>query len=136
MKIKPTILLLLLSICATTISFAQKEKAVLDNQSFTIDLVEKNRMGKDEKTKDIISFDDGKISTKFSKDNGFPAAEYTTTSKQGLMGDIVTFKAESKGKKDTFVWEGVVNGDEIEGTATRERKGTIRTMYEFTGVLK
>ena len=126
-------------ICLTITSacFAQKQKAVLDNQSFAIDIVEKNRITKKEKKmKDVINFKAGKISTKFSVDSDFPDAEYTTTSKSSMMGDLITFKAESKGKKDKFVWEGIVDGDEIEGTATRERKGTIRTMYEFKGTLK
>ena len=125
--------ILLMSTYLTTSCMAQ---GALDDKSFAIDLVEKNRMGKEEKMKDVIRFKAGKISTTFSIDNEFPDASYTTTSKDGLIGSIITFKAKSKGKKDTFVWEGIVNGDDIEGTATRERKGTIRTMYEFKGSIK
>ena len=53
-----------------------------------------------------------------------------------MVTKIITFKGESEGKKDIIEWEGTVNGDEIEGTATRKRKGTIRTIYEFKGTLK
>ena len=128
---------ILLSLTLTSTLFAQDKKGELDGQSFTIDVVEKNRITKrEDKMKDVISFKAGKITTKFSVDNGFPDAAYTTTSKDALMGTLISFKAESKEKKDTFIWEGVVNGDEIEGMVTRERKGEIRTMYEFTGTLK
>jgi hypothetical protein len=129
-----TILLLIISFYFAVNCFAQKN--ILDGKSFAIDIVEKNRMGKNEKTKGTITFKDGKVSTNFSLDDGFPEAAYTTTSKDGLMGTTITFIGESKGKKDKLVWEGYVTEDEIEGTTTREKKGEIRTMFEFKGVLK
>ena len=131
-----TILILLISIGFTTNSFAQKEKAILDGQSFKIDIVEKGRIGKDDKMTDIITFKDGKVSTKFSKDNAFTDAEYTTTSKDGMVSVVITFKGQAKGKKDIMNWEGIINGDDIEGTAIVKRKGAIRTIYEFTGTLQ
>ncbi len=131
-----TTLIVLMSILFTSNCIAQDEKSTIDGKSFTLKVVEKGRIGKDDKMSDVITFKDGKVSTKFSKDNGFPDATYTTESKDGFVSTIISFKGKCKGKKDNLSWEGVINGDEIEGTAIVKRKGAIRTIYEFKGVLK
>ena len=130
------ILTILATIIITPNCVAQKEKAILDGQSFTIDIVEKNKIGKDDKMSDVISFKAGKVYTKFSRNNGYPDAEYTTTSKDGMITLIISFKGQTKGKKHLMNWEGIVNGEEIEGTAIVKKKGAIRTIYEFKGTQK
>ena len=131
-----TILTLLVTILITSNSYAQKEKSILDGQSFKIDIVEKNKIGKDDKMTDVIYFRAGKVYTKFSRNNGYPDAEYATTSKDGMMTLIINFKGECKGKKYIMNWEGIINGDDIEGSAIVMKKGTIRTIYKFKGTLK
>jgi len=117
----------------TSSVYAQEK---LDGQHFEVKILEKNRVGQPDKMKDVIIFKNGTITAKFSKTNGFSDATYTTTSKDGMITEIITFKGSCKSKKDDLVWEGVVNGDEIEGTATRSKGATIKTIYEFKGSLK
>lgn len=123
--------LTLLVVIISTNCMAQKEKGILDGQSFKIAIIEKNKIGKDDKMTDVISFKEGKVYTKFSRNNGYPDAEYTTTSKDGMITLIISFKGQTKGKKYLMNWEGVVNGEDIEGTAIVKKKGAIRTIYEF-----
>ena len=132
-NLKYTTLFVLSLFFTTTQLLAQ---GALDKQVFNISIVEKNRMGDPKKLKGDISFNDGKIDASIIRENDFSKADYTTTEKSGMVTKIITFKGESEGKKDIIEWEGTVNGDEIEGTATRKRKGTIRTIYEFKGTLK
>ena len=126
----------LLVIAITLIASSSFAQGALDKQDFDIKIFERKRVGNAEKSKGTISFKEGKVSSSFSVENEFPDAEYKTTSKAGLMGDIVTFTGKSKGKKDILEWDGIVNGDEIEGSLTRTRKGTIRGIYDFKGTLK
>ncbi len=129
------ILIVTIAIIFTTTCFSQKGK--LDGQTFKIRVIEKNLVGKEHILKDEISFKDEKISTKFSTDNGFPDAKYTTESKDAMVTTLHNFKAESTNKKgDKLSWEGSVNADEIQGEASRERKGKIKTIYSFKGTLK
>ncbi len=129
-----TITTLLLLTLFTTASLAQKGS--LDGQTFEIKIVEKKRIGDPKKLKGTILFDKGKVGGSISHENGFSPTEYTTTNKEGLASTFINFTGKAKGKKDILNWEGVVNGDEIEGTAIRKRKGEIRTIFEFTGSLK
>lgn len=128
-----TIIAIFIYLLTANSAFAQ---GVLDNQEYEVKIFERKRIGDPEKSKGIIVFKEESVSTSITNDNGFSPAKYSTTSKDGFATKIITFKGESKGKKDTLEWEGVVNGDEIEGTITRKRKGTIRTIYEFKGTLK
>lgn len=128
-----TLITLILITAISTISFAQN---ALDGKTFEIKITEKKRIGDPKKTKGVIIFDKGKIGGTISHDNGYSPAEYTTDSKDGLVSTFVNFTAKVKGKKDVLSWEGVINGDEIEGTAIRKRKGEIRTIFEFKGTLK
>ncbi|PCJ00162.1 MAG: hypothetical protein COB15_03240 [Flavobacteriales bacterium] len=124
--------LVLIAFIATT-SFAQN---TLDGKTFEIKIVEKKRMGDPKKMKGVILFEKGKVGGSISDDNGYSPAKYSTDSKDGLVSTFVNFTAEAKGKKDILSWEGIINGDEIEGTAIRKRKGEIRTIFEFKGTLK
>ncbi|PCJ22453.1 MAG: hypothetical protein COA97_13405 [Flavobacteriales bacterium] len=129
-------ILFLLILLITTNCIAQEDKSTLDGKQYAIDIIEKGRIGKDDKMKDVIVFKGGKIYTKFSRDNGFPDAEYTTETKDGLIAITIYFKGSCKGKKDKLFWEGSISDNEIEGNAIRRRKGDIRTIYEFKGTLK
>jgi len=131
-----TTAILILSILFSFNLLAQDKKDPLDGKQFAVDIIEKGRIGKDDKMKDIIIFKDGKVSSTFSKNNKFNDAEYTIETKDGMMGVTIVFKGTGKNKKDKLLWEGYVNDDEIEGEAITRRKGTIRSIYQFKGKLK
>ena len=117
----------------TTTSFAQN---ALDGKTFDVEIIEKKRIGDPKKMKGIIIFEKGKMGGTISHENGYSPAEYSTESKDGLVATFINFTAKAIGKKDALNWEGVINGNEIEGTAIRKRKGEIRTIFEFKGALK
>ena len=131
--LKYTTLIICSFLLIANCSFAQ---GVLDDQEFEVKIFEKKRIGDPEKSKGVLLFKEGKVGGNITHDNGFSPAKYTTTSKDGFITEIISFKGTTKGKKDILEFEGVVTGNEIEGTATRKRKGTIRTIYEFKGTLK
>ena len=129
--------LILLSILISSLNInAQDKKDPLEGKRFAVDIIEKGRIGKDDKMKDIIAFKDGKVSAQFSRNNKFSDAEYTIETKDGMMGVTIVFKGTGKNKKDKLVWEGYVSDEEIEGEAVTRRKGTIRSIYQFKGTLK
>ena len=131
-----TTLILLVSLIISLNVNAQDKKDALEGKRFAVDIIEKGRIGKDDKMTDIIVFKDGKVSAKFSRDNKFTDAEYTIETKEGMMGVTIVFKGTGKNKKDKLLWEGYVSDDEIEGEAITRRKGTIRSIYQFKGKLK
>ena len=132
-----TLAIIALALVTSITCPAQKTKNILDKQTYYIEVTIKPLVGKEEKITDMMTFKSGKVSSKFSKDDGFSEASYTTTSENGLISEIITFKAEcTNSKNEKLTWEGTINGADIEGVATREKKGKTKALYEFKGMLK
>jgi hypothetical protein len=121
-------------------SFAQKKEKdkLLAGKTFTIELTETE--GKKPKTEsDEIAFKGEKLSSKFmAAEHKFPAASYTASADSSEAGKEISFTAEctTTDKKNVLKWEGIVTGEEIEGTVLWESKGKKKKEYTFTGTLK
>ena len=125
------------------ISFAQqvkKKPLALDGKVFAIEIF---REGKDKKwASDDLKF---MVGSKLKPagifgDWGFGAAcPYTCTTVDSISASkIYQFDCESKpnDKGQTLVWNGTVNGDDVEGTVERLRKGKVVDSFTFSGSIK
>jgi hypothetical protein len=129
-----------IALLAVNSIFAQgkKTKSPVDGKIFTITLTEQDKK-KAEPTKDEVSFMTGKFKSMFMTQAGFigqPDYEYEVDSTSGKV--IVKFTVELKNNdaQERFSWEGTVDDDKIEGTATIRKKGKIEHTYKFTGTQK
>lgn len=118
--------------------FAQKKDTLLANKIFIVEVTEKNLDGTESpQGKDEIRFKVGKVSSKFSTRNGFPAATYTLTIDTLQSPTVITFTAGStNGERHTLKWEATISGNSIEGKAARTRTKRPGSDYVFSGMLK
>lgn len=133
-------LLLIMAFITVNASFAQgkKPKSPVDGKIFTVTLTEQDKK-KAEPVKDEVSFMTGKFKSNFMMQAGFsgqPDYEYEVDSTSGKT--IVKFTVEMKNNdsQERFSWEGTVDDDKIEGTATIRKKGKIEHTYKFSGTQK
>ncbi len=135
---KLSILPILLFVSSTIFAQGKKVKSPVDGKIFAITLTEQDKK-KSEPIKDDVSFMTGKYKSMFMTQAGFigqPDYEYTIDSTSGSV--IVKFTVELKNNEtqERFSWEGTVNDDKIEGTATIRKKGKIEHTYTFSGTQK
>ena len=91
------------------------------------------KIGKARGDKDQFVFQGGTFHSTACDPHGFKAVEYTADQ----TAQAVAFQAESANlKKETMLWRGMVQGDQISGTAVWERPGKKPAEYWFKGHLK
>lgn len=116
-----------------------KQKDELDGKIFTVEVTEEKE-GKDpgKPYADEISFKSQKFRAKFATDAGFAANVYEATMDSTVAERPIEFSVETKlpDSQERFSCEGVVKGNQIEGTAYYMKKGKTKMTYKFTGELK
>lgn len=121
-------------------AFAQtKQKDALDGKTFTVDVTEEKEGKSGTKTiTDEFFFKSSKFKAKIASDNGFTNNIYEATQDTMAADKPIEFSIETKDAEtqERFSCEGVVKGNQIEGTAYYIRKGKTKMTYTFTGQLK
>lgn len=118
-----------------------KEPKVIEDGIFLIKLTEEATKKATKAIDDELSFKGGKAKSKALSDKyKFKAGSFTATADSTDPEDpIVTFEAEMKGDTDddVLIWKGTITGGEdIEGTATWNKKGKVKKEYSFSGALR
>lgn len=120
--------------------YAQKKvkDKVLVNKVFVVELTETTGKKVGKMVTEELSFKGDKLNSKtMTSVNHFPPALYTVTVDSSSTPPDVTFISEGKNPDGEDVkWEGIVTGDEIEGTAVISKKGKVKKEYAYTGTLK
>ena len=102
----------------------------LDGKTFTGQMGE---VGKPSGQPDDFVFHNGKFTSSLCAQFGYKGAPYLSKAE----GDKVKFQLQCKSDKNggTMTWDGVVKGDQIEGTSVTSENGQA-SMSWFKGTLK
>jgi hypothetical protein len=135
MKLKQLALVSLISL-SSMITLAQaKKKSPVDGRIYAIVLTEDNK--KKTEVKDDVSFLAGKFKSNFMVLEGFQQADYEYEVDTTSGKPVIKFTVESKtADQERFSWEGVIEGDNVTGTAIVRKKGKIVHSFTFTGTHK
>jgi hypothetical protein len=118
----------------------EKKVKVIDNQSYTVTLTEEASKKPTKPLADELSFKGDKLKSKVLNEKyKFGAGSFTATiDSTNIDEPIITFEAEMKGETDDDImnWKGTINGEDIEGTATWNKRGKVKKEFSFSGVLK
>lgn len=139
---KAAVLMLIFSLSASA-AFAQKKEKkekIIDNQTYTVTLTEEASKKPTKPLPDELSFKGDKLKSKALNDKyKFGSGNFTAVvDSSNIEEPIITFEAEMKGETadDILNWKGTINGEDIEGTATWNKRGKVKKEYSFSGVLK
>lgn len=128
----------------STLSFAgfaqeKKKKSPIDGRIYAITLTEEtDKKKKPEPIKDDMTFIAvGKFKSNYMMQAQFPQSEYEFEVDSTTTPVTMKFTVEAKnGDEGRFSWEGVIEGDNVTGTAIIRKKGKIIHSYTFTGTHK
>ena len=137
---KKNLIILFVSFLPLAMMAQAPTKGPLDGKTFDAEVTKEGK--KKPMDPDELKFSLGKFKARnFSEQYKFKNATYLitgcdSTSTPGVK--IYTFKVEANNDiKDLATWEGTINGDDIEGTATLvTKKGDKIFNCSFTGKLK
>ena len=125
---------------AGNVALAQKKvkDKVLAGKIYTVEMAETTGKKVGKKDNDEISFKSEKLNSKFITTSvHFPAAPYIVTVDSTSTPPDITFTSEGKNTEgEDIKWEGVITGDDIEGTAVVSKKGKVKREFSYTGTLK
>jgi hypothetical protein len=134
-------LLLFCLILSCNSVWAQEQKSPLDGKEYDIKFTKKGDSSV--KVEDVFSFNNGKLSSKVLKEEGYTEAvyslEYDTLSADTAI--IITFEAElinSKTEK-SYTIEGKVNASNLKkmkGNSVSYAKNKPKASYVFSGALR
>mgnify|MGYP000729724537 CR=1 FL=1 len=120
--------------------FAQaKKKSPIDGRIYAITLTEEGeKKKKAEPIKDDMTFVAvGKFKSNYMTQAQFPQTDYEYEVDSTTSPVSIKFTVESKNTDDgRFSWEGIIEGDNVTGTAIIRKKGKIIHSYAFTGTHK
>lgn len=134
--------ILLLFVCTVSLAgFAQekKKKSPIDGRIYSITLTEETeKKKKPEPIKDDMTFIAvGKFKSNYLLQAQFPQTDYEYEVDSTSTPVSIKFTVESKNADEgRFSWEGVIEGDNVTGTAIIRKKGKIVHSYTFTGTHK
>lgn len=136
------VLMLMFSLSSSA-AFAQKKEKkekIIDNQTYTVTLTEEASKKPTKPLPDELSFKGEKLKSKaLNEKYKFGSGNFTAViDSSNIEEPIITFEAEMKGETDDDVlnWKGTINGEDIEGTATWNKRGKVKKEYSFSGTLK
>ena len=115
--------------CGVGLGAVSASAGALDGKTFVGEMGKlKNSMKGD---KDSFVFKDGTFTSTGCVRYGFTPASYS----DGMKEQAMTFHSEATSTKEgTMIWDGVVEGNIIKGTARWEKKpGKIKEQYWFRG---
>jgi hypothetical protein len=115
---------------------ARVKKPTLNGKTFIIQLINTSGEKKGRKwTDDEISFNGGRLDSKvMSAKEGFPTAKCTLTVDSAAENSIHFQGKHQNAGGSEIIWEGIVTGDAIEGTAEWTNIDDTRS-FSFTGTL-
>jgi hypothetical protein len=129
--------------CSAFFAQAQKKEKkakVIDNQNYTVTLTEEASKKPTKPIADELSFKGDKLKSKaLNEKYNFGAGSFTATiDSSNAEEPIITFEAEMRGETDDDImnWKGTITGEDIEGTATWNKRGKVKKEYSFSGTLK
>jgi hypothetical protein len=113
------------------------QEILLPDQTFNIKVIEKISGAKAVNTDDELIIYANKVSSAFSKKDGFPPAiiNFQQEDKSNLSSFTYTAGC-TNAKNCALKWSGVINGDKIDGKVQKFFLGTLSGEYTFTGTLK
>jgi hypothetical protein len=134
---KKIALLTLLTISSFTVFAQAKKKSPIDGRIYAITLTEEGKK-KAEPIKDDMTFVAvGKFKTNYMVQAQFPQSEYEYEVDSTTSPVSIKFTVEAKDSDNgRFSWEGVIEGDNVTGTAIIRKKGKIVHSYTFAGTQK
>jgi hypothetical protein len=137
MKLKSILLFALIAFFSgTTFAQAKKKKSPIDGRIYSITLIDENKK-KTEPIKDEASFLAGKFKSTYLIQAQFMQTDYEVEVDSSSGTPVYTFTVEAKTEsQERFSWEGIIDGDNISGTAIIRKKGKIQHSYTFKGTQK
>ena len=121
-------LLVIFAVLATGVTNAQTA-STLNGQSYTY--VMKNINGTGDEIQDVMTFQNGTMSSQTLASKGFANAR--VVEKPGSAGSSFEVTMQSK-TEGTRVYRGTVNGQTVEGTITVTDKQGVQTTMAFRGM--